>query len=107
MQTLGLAHSFFHLPPQTQRPHIGPHLFDVRQTFRFGTALFHFSPALRGFSICRPYGVLLLVIDDYFVDRIVFSVFSIHFSLLRSVSAFSVRSRRASLSGNNSSSATM
>jgi len=70
---------FRHFLSKAERPHIGPHLFDVRQTFRFGAALSRLSPTPRGFSIGRPYGVLLLVIDDYFVDRIVLSIFSIHF----------------------------
>lgn len=75
---MDLPFPLLHLLPQTERPHVGPHLFDMRQTFCHGPAFACIGPAKRIFLVCRPDRVLLFMIQNDFVDSIVLRVVGVH-----------------------------
>src|SRR5215212_8361607 len=64
----------FHLLAETERPHVGPDFLDVSQTFFLRAALAGVVPAKRILPVGGPDRVLLLMVDDHFVDGVVFSV---------------------------------
>lgn len=71
-----------HLLPQAQRPHVCPHFLDVGQAFFLGAALTRIPPAESILAIGWPDRVLLLMIQDDFVDGLIFSLFR-HDTFLR------------------------
>ena len=77
---LELATRSLHLLPQAERSHVCPHLLDVAETFRLGSTFAGIPPAKRVVLVCRPYGVLLFIIEDYFINGIVFFLFHICYS---------------------------
>src|SRR4051794_15708635 len=77
-----LARLLFHLLAQTQRPHVRPNLFDVREALRFRARLARIVPTKRVLTIGRPDRILLFVVHHNFVDGSVFSFVATHFLLL-------------------------
>src|SRR5579871_6335239 len=63
---------------QAERPHVGPHLFDVGQALLFGAAHARVAPAQGILPRSRPDGVLLLVIDHDLIDRRIFLLVRVH-----------------------------
>ena len=61
-----------------ERAHVGPYFLDVGEAFFPGTAFACIIPAAWVFSLNGPEGVLLFVVDDYLVDRVVFSLVFSH-----------------------------
>src|SRR5262249_28944446 len=75
---LHLSCRLLHLFTQTERAHVRPDFLDVRQTLFFRAAPAGILPTRRVFPINRPDGILLFVIDYYFVDLSIFSLFAAH-----------------------------
>src|SRR5262245_47565637 len=67
-----------HFLPQAQRSHVGPHVFDVVETLGLQSSLTDLDPPERKLSVSRPDRILLLMIDDYRVDRSVFAFVIAH-----------------------------
>jgi hypothetical protein len=54
---------FFHMTAQTERTHVGPHLFYIIKTFLFHSLLAVISPSQRIAAISGPNGVLLFMFN--------------------------------------------
>src|SRR2546425_295580 len=76
-RSLRLLH-FLHLLPQTQRPHVGPHVLDVAKALALRTALANAFPARRIVAVRGPDGVLLLGIHDDLVAGVVLFIVPAH-----------------------------
>src|SRR5271168_1994050 len=57
-----------HLLLQAEWSHIGPHFFNVSETFRLGSTHRCVAPATWIRALSRPDGVLLLVIHHHFIS---------------------------------------
>src|SRR5262245_7822105 len=53
-----------HFPPQTQRTHVRPDLFDVLEAFGLRAGLPRVPPAGRDLAVDRPDRVLLFIVHD-------------------------------------------
>src|SRR5215216_1376262 len=67
-----IAAHLFHFLSQTERPHVGPHFFDVGQALCFGPDLSGIIPPERILLVFGPDRILLLMVDYNFVDGFVF-----------------------------------
>src|SRR5215216_4425673 len=63
-----------HFFTQAKRPHVCPHFLDVGQAFSLRAYLSVVLPAQRILFVLGPYGVLLFVVHNNFVDCSVFLV---------------------------------
>jgi len=61
---LGTGRGRFHPSAQTERPHVGPYLFNVLKALRPAALLSHRTPTGRYLFVQRPDRVLLLGIDN-------------------------------------------
>ena len=59
---------FVHLFPEAERAHVRPDLLDVGETLLLQALLARVLPASGQVPVSKPYRVLLLVIDNDFVD---------------------------------------
>src|SRR5277367_4000233 len=75
LRMLGCVCNFLHFDPETKRPHIDPHFFNVSEAFRLGATLRCVAPAGRIRAVGSADGILLFVIHH---DSI-FGVFCIVF----------------------------
>src|SRR6185503_17503120 len=78
---LTILRRFFHLLSQAQGPHVRPHFFDVGQTIFLSSAFSGVLPAERILAVRWPYGILFFVIENNFINRVVFTFFSAHLRL--------------------------
>lgn len=60
-----------HRFPQTERPHVRPHLIDISQAFGLSARLPSINPTGRDFTISRPNGKLLFVVDHHPIHYLV------------------------------------
>src|SRR5215470_6609354 len=58
----------FHSHSDAERPHVGPHLFNVGEALSFSSALADVFPTRRVFPLRRPNRILFFVIHHYSVD---------------------------------------
>src|ERR1039458_2119635 len=70
--------ALIHFPSQAERPHVGPHFFNISQAFGLGTGLARSRPAKREYPFGRPDRVLLFMIYNDSVCCRDFPVVTIH-----------------------------
>ena len=75
---MDLFFALIHFPSQAERPHVGPHFFNISQAFGLGTGLACSRPAKREYPFGRPDRVLPFMIDYDSVYSRVFRVVTIH-----------------------------
>src|ERR1043166_7849181 len=73
-----MLRGFFHFLAEAERSHVGPYLLDVSEALLFRTSLARVIPAKGVFAVGRPDRILLLVVQNDFIDSGIFSFICAH-----------------------------